>query len=88
MSAYLLKLLIEEEYLKIVDKARKYRVNVVATIIITLRLLMTKTVANTRDTASHMRKNVTSLEAHIAIINSRINLFNLRANNSELTEKE
>ena len=77
LYASLSKSLTQEGYLKIVDKSNSYQINEVTIGTLLFKLLMSKAVVNARTTASHLRDNLTSLDAHMASINSNIELFDL-----------
>ena len=68
--------LTEEGHIKVMQETEKYQINQVPIGTLFFKLLMSKAAVDTRAAASHMRENLTSLDAHVGSINSNIELFN------------
>ena len=73
----LTKSLTEEGHLKIMEEADSYTSNGVAIGTLHFKLLMSTAVVDTRATASHLRENLTSLDAYMVTVHSNVELFNL-----------
>ena len=77
MHNCLTKSLTEEGHLKIMEEADSCTSNGLAIGTLHFKLLMSKAVVDTRATASHLRENITSLDACVVTVHSNVELFNL-----------
>ena len=68
--------IIEAAHLNIVVKWRKYMDGVTPVGELLFKLIMNKDIIDTRNTATHLRENLTNLDTHMSTVNSNIKNFN------------
>ena len=77
MCTYLSKTLTDEGHIKITEEFDKFRIDGVAVVTLSFKILMAKAVVDTRATVSDLRENLTTLDTCMASVSSNVELFNL-----------